>query len=128
MSIESPNYGITPVYSNDPKQSPKSVPMIFDFSTATSFTVDFSSLISRAFINLIQTVFIDNAAGSTNVSISFEGTQQTVTCPPNSQGYFPILTLEQAKCTVSSPGTTVVNMQFINIPIAPCVWSTTVTG
>lgn len=124
----SPNFGISPVYGADPQQSPKSIPMKLDFSTASSFVVDFSYLIAKTFINLIQTVYIDNAAGTASVSISFDGTQQVLTCPPNSQGYFPILSLTQAKCTVSSTGTAVVNVQFLNIPIVPNVWGTLAGG
>lgn len=120
--IITPQYGFTPFYAEVPKEGPKSIPQRIDFTTNVSWSIDFSNLTANETITMIQTLFIDNSNNSDSLSVVFEGTQQTLICPPLAQGYFPILTQNWPKCVVSTSGGVVILIEFINIPIPPSVW------
>lgn len=107
-----------------PKEGPLCVPMTVDFTTSTSIALDFSYLFNRAFLSQILAVFVDNSQNTAALTLYLQDSNQTLTWPANSAGYLPVLQGSNLKFIASSTGALVVEMQFINFPVAVGIWST----
>jgi len=105
-------------------RGPLAVPLNIDFSIQTVFDVDLSTIQQNNTIDFVQTLYIDNSGGTAPIIIYCPASQQTVNCPPLSQGYFPFLCPQPVKFLVSSSGgyqkTQVV---CLNFPVQPGVWA-----
>jgi hypothetical protein len=107
-----------------PKNGPRSVPTLIDFSIASPFNLDLTFLEQMDKLEFVQTVYIDNSLNASSVTVQSLGTQQKVTCPPNAQGYFPLLVTQQPKFIISTAsGTPIVPIQFLNVAIPCMIWS-----
>jgi hypothetical protein len=106
-----------------PREGPKSVPLTITFTGAQTILVDLQQQSQLARISGVQTVWIDNHANAFPITIASEGTQQVVECPPNAQGYFPILVTSNLKFDVTSGHAGTIEIQLINFAIAAAVWS-----
>lgn len=119
-------YIANPIYNAlVPKEGPKSVPVPLPFATdgANSvYDLDFRNLVDGGQITCVQTVFLDNSKGSAQVVVTVQGTGQQIKCPPNSQGYFPILAAKIARFEVTTAGNANVPSQWINVPMPTAVW------
>src|SRR5215471_13660000 len=87
-----------------PEEGPKCVPMTLDFTATDSYDLDFSSIVNRAFISMVQTVFVDTSTSGVNVTITVPGSQQIIKVKAGTQGYYPILMPNPIKFKVSCPG------------------------
>jgi hypothetical protein len=108
-----------------PKEGGKVVPVPLNFANQQSFNIDLSLLQQRGFIKNIQGVYIDNSNSNSPASVTVAGTNQTITCPGNSQGTFPIFLPANMVFTCTSAGGANVNFFFYNIPLPNSVWSAT---
>lgn len=53
--------------------------------------IDISQQIQQAGIEALQSVYIDNGPNNSAVTVELTATKQRITCPPNSQGWFPLI-------------------------------------
>lgn len=107
-----------------PCKGPAAIPILIDFSLGSTFSVDLSTVQSQGFIECVQTVFADNSANPFSLKISTTSdVSQTITIPPNSQAYLPILQTNPPKLSFTSNYTGKVQVELLNMYIAPAVWN-----
>lgn len=119
-----------------PPEGPKTVPVLIPVasnpSSDNTYVVDFGTFTNLAFISIVQSVFVDNTNGTQALTISAQGTGQTVSFPVGAQGYMPILAPEKPVFTITAAGSVDTVVQFINVPVPSGLWSsgssTTITG
>ncbi len=93
-----------------------------DFSINASQDIDFSQIQSiGSHWASTQTIYVDNSANGSTITITINGTLQTLVIPKNSCGYYPVLCNNPPKMNFNSAGG-VVNVNFVNFFIAPIVW------
>lgn len=108
-----------------PAGGPKCVPTSVDFSNNAEVLLDGSQIVQQGKIEYLQGVFIDNSSNNNPLSLTMSTTNQTIICPPKSQGYFAIMVPDPPQIVAK---TTIVNglvipMFFYNVPIQAAVWS-----
>lgn len=109
-----------------PIEGPKNVFINVPFSTAAGpYGVDLGQLIRQGLMTCVQTLFVDNSAGSDSVTIQVEGTSQKLVIPPQSQAVVPAFAQKDARFTITSSGSTDVGINFLNVPLPTAVWSAT---
>lgn len=108
-----------------PAEGPRAVPISVDFSVAggSPYSLDYSNQQAGKFSQL-QALYIDNAGNGSAVSVTINGVGQVITCPANSQGYFPVLCMNPIKLEFASNGNVAVPIILLNFPVAPAVWNT----
>lgn len=113
-----------PVYNAlIPKEGPKVLPYTCNFGTNSSYVIDLQNAQASGKISLVQTVYIDNSLNAQPVTVTSNTTNQKVTAPPYYQGYFPILSQNPPRFTISSAGTVSVGIMLMNIPVQAQSWS-----
>ena len=110
-----------------PNEGPKAVPLVLDFSQQPQYDLNLQNIESRNFISQIQSVFIDNRNNAQPVTITFDGSNQTIQCAPNRQGYFIVLCPNPASMHFVSTGLVKVSFQLLNFPVTNANWPS-VTG
>jgi hypothetical protein len=83
----------------------------------------------QGMLNDVQTLYFDMSACPIPVTITFVETGQTLTLPPKSQGYLPIMVASNVVWNAIAwgaplAGTYSVNLWFLNRQVDSCVWST----
>lgn len=106
-----------------PAEGPSSVPVSCDFTAQSGYTVDLSNLFNRKFISQILTVFADNTANTSPLIVTVPDTNQKLVWPAYSQGYIPVLQSTAMKFLAQSTGAFVVQLEFLNFPVAAAIWS-----
>lgn len=114
-----------PIYNSlSPGEAPKVVPVMLNFATQASFTVDLLILQQRRYFKSIQSVFIDNSGNAETVSVEAVGqTQHTLVVPANAQAVLPIFSPNPPVFIVSTSGTGIVKVFFVNVKLPACVWN-----
>lgn len=112
-----------------PSDRPKAVTLNLDFSAATGsngtpIALDFVEILQTERLPYVQTLFIDNSQQTVELSVMVGITGQVIKCPPNAQGYFPVLCPNPSRLTFSSTNTTQTDLIVILCShfIPPCVW------
>lgn len=108
-----------------PRNLPKALTVDLDFSLQASYHINLELATERDRIDFVQSIFIDNSQNAQPLTITFWVSRQTVVCPPNAQGYFPVYVPEAPKMDISLPATvanTDTRIQFLNVPMPACVW------
>lgn len=107
-----------------PNDGPRTVPIAFDFSAAATYNLDLTLERDTNRVEFIQTVFIDNWIGTSDLSVFVFGTNQTIICPSGSMGYFPILSTNEPKFTIACADgrATIRWLQFLTMPVAASIW------
>lgn len=107
-----------------PDDGPKCVPIVLDFTVKASYALDFSTLINRAFISMVQTLFVDASTSGVDVTIDVPGSGQTLKIKSGTQGYYPVLMPNPVKFTATcSGGPSDVKLQLMNFPVNGFVWT-----
>lgn len=94
-----------------------------DFSTAQSFTFDYSQAIAQNVVEDVQAIYFDNSQNNSPVTLVCDQSQQTIVFGTGAQGYVPLLLSQSAKFTVTSGGTGKFSFQALNFPIPAAMWS-----
>lgn len=115
-------------YGKTPTEGPAATPLIFSFGSGSGqapvYTIDYTLNQQQNFLSLVQSLYIDNEANASAVSITIIGrSNQNITFPAGFQGYVTVLVSGTVKFTVASAGTAIVNIFMINEPVMPCIWS-----
>lgn len=107
-----------------PSQGPRGIPMTFDWTVSQSYSCDMSYVTTQKQLEYVQTIFVDNSTNAFAITVKEAMLPQTLTVPPYSQAYLPILSGIQPKLTIASAGATgSTKIVFLNIPVTPSVWS-----
>ena len=105
-----------------PRTKPKSIPFPFPFAAQANYTLDLTEAEQTKDFEFIEALYIDNSANAAPATFTFSGTNQTISCPSNSQGYFPACAPKNAKITGSCTGGSDVLVQILNHPVPAAVW------
>lgn len=105
-----------------PKEGPKTVPILFDFTAQSAYAVDLQNQQSRSFITIVQSVYVRNP-GTVAVTILFDVAGQQVDFPPQSEGYLPVLVSNPPRFTATSVGgASNVQVMLLNVPMPAHIW------
>ena len=110
-----------------PGDGAKELPIRLDWSdpvngAVSPATFDYSSEQQRSLFSLCQGVYIDNGLNGNSLTITVGVGGQVLTCPANSQGYFPLLCPNPINLTFTTQGNVLTFVFLLNFPVAPCVW------
>lgn len=107
-----------------PKEGPKVIPYAFNLATAQSYEVNLQNLIQLGKISFIQTVWVDNRENDNAIVFINSPANYTLSVPAKSQGFFPMVASNPMVLIVESPmASIIVPVNFMNVPIAPMLWS-----
>ena len=106
-----------------PKEGPKAIPLVLDFTATQSYQVDLTQQQQAAKISFIQGAFIDNSANPQPLVIATGNSQQNLVIPGYSQAYVPLLLPNPPTFVASTTGGVVVSIIALNIPMDIAVWS-----
>lgn len=123
-TIASGRAGIAPIsYGYHPQEGSRSVSLQFDWRTRTSYTDDLSQLVAMGIESTVQTIVVDNTDNPQSVTFTFFDTGQTIVCPGNSLGYFPIFVTAGGLFTAAVPFLAVATtrVEFLNVALSPSV-------
>lgn len=71
----------------------------------------------------VQSIYIDNSANAQPMTITVDGTLQTLTIPPQSCGYYTLLATNPPRFKFHTTGVFVIRVQFLNYYVPGNVWS-----
>ena len=108
-----------------PEGGPKAIPLSIDFSTVTTWILDAQNIQARGFIDMVQSIYIDNAAASSgqDLTIQIDASQQKILFPPKQQGYIPVIVPNPLRMSFSSASGLVIKVILLNFPIMPIIWT-----
>lgn len=108
-----------------PCEGPRAIRVPLDFTQAQAFDVDLSNLQARGFVSMIQSVFIDNSTNASTLTLTINGSGQSITVKANTQTYVQVLCPNPPKFTASSTGNVnSVVIDFLNFPVNFAQWQT----
>lgn len=104
-----------------PRGGTQSYPFFYNFATqGAEQSIDFSQQINQGLLEFISGVYIDNWSNSEDLTLLCGGTNQTITCPANSQGYFPLIVANPPIITVTNGAASgSAKLYFYNVPMIP---------
>lgn len=109
-----------------PCEGARALPYVADFSINTEYDFDFTLQFNQKQFTAIQGLYIDNSKNAQSVTVTcLGGTEQTIVAPPNSCGYYTLLSTSPPKFSVASSGAVSVFLAFLNFYVPPTVWKTT---
>lgn len=123
MDVNQNTLSALPSWNNKlPPEGPRFIPLNFDFSVATSWTVDLMQLQQQGKISTLQAFYVDNSSNTAAVTITMGLGGQIITVPTGAQGYVTCLVNNVPKFTVSSTGSTA-NIFALNFPVTNAIWT-----
>jgi len=112
-----------------PCGGPRFVKIPCDFTATQQINVDLTTMIANGGFIDAQALFIDNSKSAQTLSVTNNTTGQVIICPPNAQGYFPMLFNGQnGSLTIGSGGGTFATVEVLNFPVVACTWSAAVAS
>jgi hypothetical protein len=125
--IDASGLNFSPIRSQlVPTEGPRAIPVLLDFTGSTTvYTLDLLNVIERNFISMLQTIFVDASGTDDQVTITMNGSNQTIVVKGRTQGYYAILAPNPARLTFTSTGSTVrIPVFLINVAVSGVVWAT----
>ena len=120
-----------PVHLKDPvpaSEGPRAIQFSFDFSGGTT-EIPVSLNAADYGLSIVQTAFIDNSNNGSAITLAVNGSNQKLTCPPYSQGYFPIMLIGPTLSLIAkSAGGVAVAISFLNVYAELSIWNVTAPG
>lgn len=112
-----------------PEEGPKTIPVLFDFTTNASWLLDLLQQVQGTKFSFVQNIFIDNSQNANSITVVPDQSNQRVIAQAYSQGYYSIFVPNAPKFTITSGvSAVVVPIYFSNMPVAPAVWKTSLLG
>jgi hypothetical protein len=109
-----------------PNEGPKAIPLLLNFVTVASYSLDLTYIQESGQISMVQTLFIDASTATAALVVTVNGTNQKIVAAAGTQGYYPVLCPNPPKFTfANTSGADVIPVFLINAPISGVVWSTT---
>ena len=106
-----------------PCNGPRAVPFKANFNLASQYDFNFTAAQQGGQIDSVQTVYVDNSANTAALTLTIDGTQQSIVIPPNSCAYLPIVAPLATVIHATTTGLVTVYLAFLNFYIPPTVWS-----
>lgn len=100
-----------------PAKGPKSCAVALDFATSQTWDLDYSNLGARGFLDMVQSMWVDNSLSGAVLTITIPGSNQTIKYPANTQGYITVLVPNPIKISFSSTGGVAVQVILLNFPV-----------
>ena len=100
-----------------PESGPKCLPIRLDFSTNPSYTLDYSNQMNLGFLDMVQTLWVDNFGNAQILKITVLSSQQVLQIPAGAQGYFPVMCPNPVRLQFESTGATVQQVTLLNFPV-----------
>lgn len=134
MTIQSDQFNGFPIYLGNhlyAGEKPTAMPFFgFNFSTATptadvSYDINLENQMQRNLIRQVQSVYFDNVAGGSEVTVNFiRNTWQKIVVPPGFQGYIPLIISGDCRFTITGKfgGSASFQMVLLNIPVNENWW------
>jgi hypothetical protein len=104
------------------KRGPLGARIILDFTAAQDFDLDMQQVQSTNQFDLCQTIFIDNSAGGSALTITINGSGQQIIAKAGTQGYYNVLCPNPIKLHFNSAGGAICNVFLLDVAIPGAVW------
>lgn len=120
------NSGLTPLSVPNgavPCEGTKAFPFKLDFTVGNAYVIDMTQSYLNKQFSTLQCVYIDNSDNASDLDIICNATDQRVSCPAGSQGYFPLLAPSPPKFVVQTSGSLLLEIIFLNFYIPPGLWA-----
>lgn len=125
QTVASGAFGAFPVsLGYYPIEGSRAVTAQYNWTAQAGFAEDLSQLVAWGIETAIQAGYVDNGSNSQSVTITIPATGQVITCPANSQGFFPLLFTGTPAFQITTPFAiaAVTRVILLNVPVNPCVW------
>lgn len=107
-----------------PDNGPKMLPITLDFQNNDVQVLDLQNIQSRGFLDMVQTIWVDNTPSAAETTITVNNGGQTLRIPPGDQGYFPILCPNPVLLQFNGNGGAVpVQVILVNFPLQAQLWN-----
>lgn len=106
-----------------PLEGPYSLTLDLDFTAGADLDVDLGPVQFRGEFSSVQAIYFNNSGNASVVTLTCNGTNQTMTIPPQCCGYVPVLVTGPAKFAFHSAGNVIVRIAFLNYYMPPFLWS-----
>lgn len=110
-----------------PKGEPRAMAIDVDFSVQSPYVFDLELAQTADKLEFVQAIYADNSTNPFHLSITCGISGQTVTWPPFTQGYQPVLVPNNPSFNISTAAafTGIVRLHMLNFPMPSCIWSAT---
>ena len=103
-----------------PAEGPQTVPVNVDMQTNIEQEIDLTALVDNGVISFVAGAWIDNSDNGEAVTLICNATNQRVIIPANSQGWYPLLSTNPPKFSISQAAVgDIVKLIFVNFPVWP---------
>ncbi len=106
-----------------PRRGPRTMNAQIDFSVSNPLNLDLTIAQDMDRLEWVQTLYIDNSSNASPLTALSINSNQKISCPPYSQGYFPILVPGDPKFIFSTSGTPTVPIAFLSMAMPCMVWN-----
>lgn len=108
-----------------PPEGPKALGFKLDFIDFQTNVIDFTYAYGQRIITILQSVYVDNSLNTAPVTVTCENAPfWSVTLEAGWQGTFAVVAPVRPKFQVSTTGSCIVNMIWMNVPIPENTWPT----
>jgi len=109
-----------------PDEGPKAIPLLLDFTTILSYSINLLDLIQQGKISMLQTIFVDLSDPLlSNVKVDMGGAIQCLVAKAQTQGYYNALVQNPPILTFTAAGAGgIAKIALINVHIPGSVWPT----
>lgn len=111
-----------------PNDKPKASTCFLNFLAANEYSFDFLQTMWQNQLTMVQGLYFSTKGVGANVTLTIDGTQQTMQFNNNKQGYRPILFPDSDKPSgkfSASGGAGVMQVIFLNVPMPVFEWDAT---
>lgn len=105
------------------KKGPMAARLVLDFSASPHYDLDMQNVQSTNQFDLCQTLWIDNADGGSNVTVTIAGSGQRIVAKAGSQGYYNVMCPNPIRMGFDGAGGNPVMVDLIDVAIPGAVWS-----
>lgn len=107
----------------DCKLGRRAIHVLIDFSLGATFNLDLGQAQQVGNFDCLQTLYIDNADNTNELTVLMGLTLQRVIIPAGAQAYMPILQPNPPVLQITTNGAPIINIQLLNFFVPPMVWS-----
>ena len=100
-----------------PEGGPKCIPLTLDFSVSLQYTFDYSNMQQRNYMQMVQTIWVDNSLSAQPLNVFSPGVNQTLKVPAGVQGYFTLICPNPIKLSFASTGGVLCQVILLNFPV-----------
>lgn len=108
-----------------PSEGPKVLMIPLDFTGVDkTINFDYSNVQAQGYMAMVQGIYFDNSVNGSAVTVTVQSTLHAVTCPANSQGFFPLFVQNPLVLQFVSQGNVAMKCWLTNFPIPAAAWHT----